>query len=113
MLHGRTYDEVCRNFRWEIPQYYNIGVDVCDKLNVLPPLRTPGIGMITLWGVTTSIDTLLNARFGFTHALTSAATHEPPADANVVPFHTSFTQSLLHAGFVPDGTAWVPLSNET
>jgi len=31
MLRGKTYQEVCRNFKWEIPQYYNIGVDVCDK----------------------------------------------------------------------------------
>jgi acetyl-CoA synthetase len=31
MLSGRTYDEVCRNFKWEIPAYYNIGTDVCDK----------------------------------------------------------------------------------
>ncbi len=31
MLRGKTYEEVCRNFKWEIPQYYNIGVDVCDK----------------------------------------------------------------------------------
>ena len=31
MLSGATYDEVCRNFRWEIPAYYNIGVDVCDR----------------------------------------------------------------------------------
>jgi len=26
-----TYDEVYRNFHWQIPEYYNIGVDVCDK----------------------------------------------------------------------------------
>ena len=31
MLNGRTYDEVCRNFKWDIPDTYNIGVDVCDK----------------------------------------------------------------------------------
>ncbi len=31
MLSGSTYDEVCHNFKWEIPNYYNIGVDVCDK----------------------------------------------------------------------------------
>ena len=31
MLSGRTYDEVCNNFRWDIPEFYNIGVDVCDK----------------------------------------------------------------------------------
>ena len=31
MLKGRTYEEVYENFRWEIPEYYNIGVDVCDK----------------------------------------------------------------------------------
>ena len=28
---GRTYDEVYGAFRWEIPDYYNIGVDICDK----------------------------------------------------------------------------------
>lgn len=26
-----SYDEVYRSFRWPIPEYYNIGVDVCDK----------------------------------------------------------------------------------
>ncbi|MGD9973459.1 MAG: AMP-binding protein [Desulfatirhabdiaceae bacterium] len=31
MLEGKTYDAVCRNFRWNIPEIYNIGVDVCDK----------------------------------------------------------------------------------
>ncbi len=31
MLRGRTYEEVYENFRWEIPEYYNVGVDVCDK----------------------------------------------------------------------------------
>lgn len=34
MLRGRTYEELCSNFKWEIPQYYNIGVDVCDKWSV-------------------------------------------------------------------------------
>jgi acetyl-CoA synthetase len=28
---GRTYEEVYSAFRWEIPEFYNIGVDVCDK----------------------------------------------------------------------------------
>lgn len=31
MLTGKTYEEIYNNFRWEIPEYYNIGVDVCDK----------------------------------------------------------------------------------
>jgi acetyl-CoA synthetase len=31
MLRGKTYEEVCANFKWKIPEYYNIGVDVCDK----------------------------------------------------------------------------------
>ena len=31
MLSGSTYDDVCRNFRWDIPEYFNIGVEVCDK----------------------------------------------------------------------------------
>ena len=28
---GRSYDEVYRGFRWEVPRRYNIGVDVCDR----------------------------------------------------------------------------------
>ncbi len=28
---GKTYDEVYNSFRWEIPVFYNIGVDICDK----------------------------------------------------------------------------------
>ena len=28
---GDSYDEVYRGFKWEIPQFYNIGVDICDK----------------------------------------------------------------------------------
>ena len=31
MLNGQTYEEVCRNFSWKIPDRFNIGVDVCDK----------------------------------------------------------------------------------
>ena len=28
---GDTYDEIVSNFRWDIPEYFNIGVDICDK----------------------------------------------------------------------------------
>jgi acetyl-CoA synthetase len=28
---GRTYQQVYDTFRWDIPEYYNIGVDICDK----------------------------------------------------------------------------------
>jgi len=28
---GKTYEEVCRRFRWQVPAEYNIGVDICDK----------------------------------------------------------------------------------
>jgi acetyl-CoA synthetase len=28
---GKSYDEVCRSFKWDIPENYNIGVDICDK----------------------------------------------------------------------------------
>ena len=28
---GKSYDDVYNAFRWEIPQHYNIGVDICDK----------------------------------------------------------------------------------
>lgn len=26
-----TYEQVCSNFKWEIPEFYNIGIDICDK----------------------------------------------------------------------------------
>jgi len=28
---GLTYDELYASFRWQIPEYFNMGVDVCDK----------------------------------------------------------------------------------
>ena len=28
---GKDYDEVYNSFRWEIPEYFNMGVDICDK----------------------------------------------------------------------------------
>ena len=28
---GRTYREVYDSFQWQIPEFYNIGVDICDK----------------------------------------------------------------------------------
>jgi len=31
MLRGNTYEELRKNFKWDIPEYYNVGVDVCDK----------------------------------------------------------------------------------
>ena len=31
MLEGRTYNEIYENFRWDIPEKLNIGVEICDK----------------------------------------------------------------------------------
>jgi acetyl-CoA synthetase len=28
---GKTYEEVYNSFRWKVPKYFNIGVDICDK----------------------------------------------------------------------------------
>lgn len=28
---GKTYDDVYNTFKWQIPQFYNIGIDICDK----------------------------------------------------------------------------------
>jgi acetyl-CoA synthetase len=36
---GETYDEVNSRFRWEVPEFYNIGVDVCDKWAAREPGR--------------------------------------------------------------------------
>ena len=26
-----TYEDLCRNFRWQVPEHFNIGVDVCGR----------------------------------------------------------------------------------
>jgi acetyl-CoA synthetase len=28
---GQTYDEVYNSFHWKVPDFYNIGIDICDK----------------------------------------------------------------------------------
>lgn len=41
MLHPATsYDALCESFVWDIPERYNIGVDVCDKWAAIDPDRT-------------------------------------------------------------------------
>lgn len=34
-----SYEELCSRFRWEIPEFYNIGVDVCDRWAAAEPGR--------------------------------------------------------------------------
>ena len=36
---AKTYEELVANFQWSIPQYYNIGVDICDKWADTEPER--------------------------------------------------------------------------
>ena len=36
---GATYEEVLERFIWRIPEFYNIGVDVCDKWAADDPER--------------------------------------------------------------------------
>lgn len=36
---GSTYEDVIAQFRWDIPETYNIGVDVCDKWAARDPER--------------------------------------------------------------------------
>lgn len=36
---GTTYDEIQDRFSWRIPEFYNIGVDVCDKWALAEPKR--------------------------------------------------------------------------
>jgi acetyl-CoA synthetase len=31
LKHGKNYDDVYNTFKWQIPEFYNIGVDICDK----------------------------------------------------------------------------------
>lgn len=40
LVHENDYDTLYRNFSWNIPEYYNIGVDVCDRLAFQMPHKT-------------------------------------------------------------------------
>ena len=37
---AREYGALYRSFRWQIPAFYNIGVDVCDRWAAIDPTRT-------------------------------------------------------------------------
>ena len=37
--HGRTYDEIRERFRWDVPERFNIGTDVCDRWAAAEPDR--------------------------------------------------------------------------
>ena len=37
--HGSTYAEVCAKFRWSVPEYFNIAVDICDRHAEADPSR--------------------------------------------------------------------------
>ena len=28
---AKTYEDVYNAFKWQIPEFYNIGIDICDK----------------------------------------------------------------------------------
>ena len=31
LKHAKTYEDVYNTFKWQIPEFYNIGIDICDK----------------------------------------------------------------------------------
>jgi acetyl-CoA synthetase len=31
LTRGKTYEDVYSTFKWQIPEFYNIGIDICDK----------------------------------------------------------------------------------
>jgi acetyl-CoA synthetase len=43
---SRDYDELRRNFRWQVPARFNIGVDVCDRWAACEPDR---LAVLHLW----------------------------------------------------------------
>ncbi len=34
-----NYDEIYSRFKWDIPEYYNIGIDACDRWAASDPDR--------------------------------------------------------------------------
>src|SRR3569623_1005337 len=67
-----TFDELTRNFRWQVPPRYNIGGDVCDKwaardpsrlaiLNVRPDGREENVTIGALRDMSNRLDNVLRA----------------------------------------------------
>ncbi|MGP9821922.1 AMP-binding protein [Salinarimonas sp. NSM] len=51
---ARDYDSLMRAFRWDVPQRYNIGIDVCDRWAAVAPERVAiievdGAGGVAPW----------------------------------------------------------------
>jgi acetyl-CoA synthetase len=69
MLEKRnTYQEVFKSFRWPIPEYYNIGVDICDKwageryrLALIYEDEEGGVEKFTFWDLMRLSNRLANA----------------------------------------------------
>ena len=38
---ARDYDTLCRQFRWNLPATFNIGVAVCDRWAAAEPIALP------------------------------------------------------------------------
>jgi hypothetical protein len=42
---ARDYDALYRSFRWQVPEHYNIGIDICDRWAEIAPDRTAILDM--------------------------------------------------------------------
>ena len=45
---AKDFDQLTRQFRWNIPARYNIGVDVCDKWAMADPARLAILPLVSL-----------------------------------------------------------------
>ncbi len=77
----RCYSDLYRNFTWDIPEFYNIGVDICDKWANNDPNRIAIIEVDETERVTqTSFDKLRELSNQFANALKSLG-HTGQTDA--------------------------------
>ena len=45
---GNSYGEVYRDFRWDIPEYFNMSVDICDESSAARDLHRVSVNITSL-----------------------------------------------------------------
>lgn len=103
----KTYQEMYRNFQWNIPNHYNIGVDVCDR-------HANGSGRLALIAADEngevcrySFDDIRRLSNGFANALTAVGLKKGDRIAVLLP--QSLEIAITHIAVFKAGLISVPL----
>jgi acetyl-CoA synthetase len=107
LIPANTYKSLIDEFRWEIPEYYNIGYDVCDRIAEATP-NAPAIIDVAPTGETNEIsfEELKNLSNRIANVLSTTAT---PGDRIAVLLPQSIITAAAHIAITKMGCISLPL----